>query len=131
MFTDITTALTVCKQYAGISLQDTKWDLALTTMLEASKAQPNIYRCFIVAALQIWSRSATSRGQLISADGVKWLTPKEIAEAIAGLLATQEALDTGLTIPPGWSVPEKRPLLCGCEKVSDTVGTPIFTAMIA
>ncbi len=131
MFTDITTALTICKQYAGIGLQDTKWDLALTAMLEASKVQPNTFRPFICAAFQLWSRSATSRGQLIAADEAKWLTPKEIAEAIAGLLATQEALDADLTIPPGWSVPEKRPLLCGCEKVSDTVGTPIFTAMIA
>lgn len=119
MFNDIDTALAITKQYAGIAATDFTWDLALENMLEQSRSPDTPYRVFIVAAMQLWSTSASSRGQLISADGASWLTPKQIAESLNGLLAMQAAIDSAIAnIPAGWGVDDKRKLLCGCETIT-------------
>lgn len=132
MITNKAIALTMTKQYAGISTNEFSWDLTLNQMLDESRSYTladdgttknlESYRIFIVAAMQIWSVTAVSRGQLQSADGASWLTPKQISESLNGLLSLQQSFDKALTnIPDGWKTEDKRPDLCGCDTINQTV----------
>lgn len=129
MFTTLAIALPVCKQYSGVDLTDTTWDISLTAFLESSKAVEG-YRPIIVAAMQILKfSSGITRGSLSSADGVKWIDPTQIKDAIAGYLMEQEGLDSSLTgIPYQWSVYFLRPKLCGCDPVA--LGPTGMSAMV-
>lgn len=130
MFLTIEASLAICKQYSGIDADDFTWDTSLTAFLEASRAIES-YRPILIAAMQVLKfSSGITRGSLSSAEGVKWITPGEATEAIAGYLMEQEALDGSLTgIPASWSILVLRPKLCGCDPVA--VASPIFSALYA
>jgi hypothetical protein len=130
MFTDLQTALAVCKQYSGIDADDEEWDASLAVFLAASKATES-YRPILVAAMQVLKfSSGITRAGLSSADGAKWLDPKQAQEAITGYLLEQEALDGGLSgIPPTWTISFLRPKLCGCD--SAAIHIPLFGALYA
>jgi hypothetical protein len=114
MFTTIEEALPIAKQYSGISPTNYTWDDALTVILNQSRSLES-FRPWITAAFHLWGASGSARQQLYEGDGAKFLKPEDLMPAIEGLLATQEAMDGGLSgIPERWTVIKIR-LLCGCK----------------
>lgn len=129
MFPSIDEAMPIAKQYAGIPLTNYTWDDALTVLLNQSRSLES-FRPWIVAAFHLWSASGSARQQLVEGDGAKFLKPEDLKPAIEGLLATQEAMDGGLsTIPDSWAVVKVR-LLCGCQTVTETVRVSGGGAMV-
>lgn len=125
MITDINAAIAIVKQYTGIAETDNRNDIVLLSMLEASKGVES-YRPFICAAMHLWAVAASSRGQLISADGVTWLKPSEIAETLNGLLTMQESFDAALTgIPVGWDVGSKRSQIIATTNKTSTYNASV------
>ncbi len=120
MFPSIDEAMPITKQYSGIAPTNYTWDDALTVLLEQSRS-PESFRPWIVAAFHLWSASGSARQQLYEGDGAKFLKPEDLKPTITGLLATQEAVDGGLSgIPDSWTVAKVR-LLCGCQSATETV----------